>query len=220
LRLPRWGAQFRFATCLCLTRNRPQWLLKAVQCFLSQTYPSRELLILADGQDVSELAEREINGIRPASALSIRYVQIEDGCTIGEKRNLGVDLAEGVVIAHWDDDDYSSDVRLSDQIHRLHESGKAVTGYHSMHFTDGKQWWKYSGASNFALGTSLCYRKEWWKDHQFPAKQVGEDEDFVREAAIADQIASVDAGETMIASIHQGNTSPRQLGRDNWKKIS
>jgi hypothetical protein len=42
-------------TCLCLTRNRPEWLPKAIKSFQSQTYRRRELMILADGQDVRHL---------------------------------------------------------------------------------------------------------------------------------------------------------------------
>ena len=96
---------------------------------------------------------------------------------------------------------------------------KAVTGYHSMLFTDGQQWWKYKGAANYALGTSLCYRKSWWNIHRFSAKQIGEDGDFAREADMAGQLISVDAGELMIASIHKGNTSPRGLFGDQWQRI-
>jgi glycosyltransferase involved in cell wall biosynthesis len=207
---------FPFVTCLCLTRNRRQWLPQAIRCFLEQTYPSRELLILADGEDVS--ASVKSNGICSASAL-IRYVQIEDGRTVGEKRNIGSQLAQGQVVASWDDDDWSAPGRLADQVERLRLFGKAVTGYHSMPFTDGEQWWRYKGAANYALGTSLCYRKSWWSIHKFSAKQIGEDGDFAREADTAGQLMSVDAGELMVASIHKGNTSPRRLIGDQWSRV-
>ena len=68
---------------------------------------------------------------------SIRLVHIEQGRTIGEKRNFGAGRARGAVIAHWDDDDYSAPDRLEDQVGRLLQSGKAVTGYFAMRFTDG-----------------------------------------------------------------------------------
>ena len=99
------------------------------------------------------------------------------------------------------------------------QSGRAVTGYHTMLFTDGEQWWRYRGAANYALGTSLCYRKSWWERHGFPAKQVGEDGDFVREADIARQLQSGDAGELMVATIHKGNTSPRNLRGNQWHRV-
>jgi hypothetical protein len=147
-------------------------------------------------------------------------VHIEDGRTIGEKRNFGSGLAhDGDLIASWDDDDWSDVGRLGDQVARLQKSGKAVTGYHSMLFTDGVGWWRYRGSADYALGTSLCYTKAWWDGHRFPPKQVFEDGDFVRAANIAGQLVSVDAGLNMVATIHNGNTSPRQLWMDSYTKV-
>ena len=34
-----------------------------------------------------------------------RYVQAKKGMSIGEKRNLALEIASGAVIAHFDDDD-------------------------------------------------------------------------------------------------------------------
>ena len=160
-----------FVTCLCLTRNRLEWLPKAIESFQRQTFRHSELMILADGQDVSHLV--------PADDPRIRLIHLDGRPEIGAKRNYGCARAAGDVIAHFDDDDYSAPGRLADQIARLLESGKAVTGFHSMRFTDGLRWWKYEGTRNYALGTSLCYRRSWWREHSFPAIQIGEDNAMV-----------------------------------------
>lgn len=199
-----------FVTCLCLTRNRPEWLQGAIRCFQQQTYPNRELLILADGQDVRHLV--------PEDDPRIRLIHLAGWPEIGAKRNYGCERAAGEVIAHFDDDDHSAPGRLADQVERLLQSGKAVTGFHSMRFTDGTQWWKYQGTRNYALGTSLCYRRDWWSAHRFPSVQVGEDNQFVTAAQDAGQLVTADADELMYATNHPGNTSPRKLG-DNWKPI-
>ena len=191
-------------TCLCLTRNRRKWLPTAIQCFLEQTYTPRELLILADGEDVRDLVPNDDR---------IRYVHIEEGHQIGDKRNFGCDLAQGSVIAHWDDDDFSAPDRLADQIGRMVDSGKAVTGYNQMRFTDGAKWWLYSGTGNWALGTSLCYRKDWWSGFKFPSTHIGEDMFFVTGAAQVKQLTWAEAGDLMYATIHPGNTSPRTMDR-------
>jgi hypothetical protein len=138
---------------------------------------------------------------------------------IGRKRNLGCSWAEGAVIVHWDDDDFSAPGRIADQVERLHETGKAVTGYHSMKFTDGERWWQYSGNPSYSLGTSLCFQREWWKSSPFPAVQVGEDNTFVGMANHRRELSSVDAGDMMHATIHPGNTSPRQLS-GGWTVLS
>jgi glycosyltransferase involved in cell wall biosynthesis len=168
-----------------------------------------ELLILADGEDVQDLV--------PADS-RIRLIHLAEQRNIGEKRNFGCSQAIGEIICHWDDDDWSGPQRLERQINMLNESGSAVAGFHSMRFTDGPRWWKYEGTANYALGTSLCYRRQWWQGHAFDAKNIGEDNAFVSVASSAQQLASVDAGELMYATIHPGNTSPRCMG-DNWKVI-
>jgi O-antigen biosynthesis protein len=167
-------------------------------------------MILADGQDVKHLV--------PARDPRIRLIHLDGWPEIGAKRNYGCERAAGDVIAHFDDDDYSAPGRLADQVQRLLESGKAVTGFHSMRFTDGVRWWKYEGTPNYALGTSLCYRRDWWSSHRFPAVQIGEDNQLVAAAHSAGELVTADADDLMYATIHPGNTSPRKLG-DNWKPL-
>jgi glycosyltransferase involved in cell wall biosynthesis len=196
-------------TCVCLTRNRRQWLPKAIQCYREQTYPNKELLILADGENVRDLLPDDE---------TIRLIELAGSPEIGEKRNFGCERAAGDLIAHWDDDDWSAPGRLADQVTRLLDSGKCVTGYRSMRFTDGTTSWKYTGTAHFALGTSLLYRKEWWKGHRFKALQIGEDNAFVSEALAV--LITVDAGDLMWASVHKGNTSPRNLSKDGYRKLA
>ena len=66
------------------------------------------MLILADGEDVRDLVPNDDD--------SIRLVHIEEGRTVGEKRNFGVSRACGEIITHFDDDDWSAPARLADQI--------------------------------------------------------------------------------------------------------
>jgi O-antigen biosynthesis protein len=146
----------------------------------------------------------------------IRLIHISDGFEIGGKRNFGCERARGEVICTFDDDDHSEPGRMADQIGRLIESGKSVTGYFAMRFTDGARWWQYTGDRDFALGTSLCYRREWWTGHQFPAVQIGEDNAFVSAASAGGQLVTADANGLMYATVHEGNTSPRNMG-DRWK---
>lgn len=174
---------------------------------MAQTYPDRELLIVADGADVRDLVPADDR---------VRLIHVAGAPEIGEKRNFGCEQAAGNIIAHWDDDDFSAPGRLADQMQRLGDSGKAVTGYHSMRFTDGAQWWEYTGVRNYSLGTSLVYRHDWWKRHRFPALQIGEDNHFVSEAWNAGELSTAHAGDLMYATIHAGNTSPRMMG-ENWK---
>lgn len=163
---------------------------------------------MASGQDVRHLIPSDER---------IRYLQLPGKPSIGKSRNIGCTEARGSVVAHFDDDDWSHPERLRDQLRRLVDGGQACTGYHTMRFTDGRRWWIYRGGNSYALGTSLCYRRDWWQKHPFPDQMVGEDNQFIGAAKRERQLITVDAGELMYATIHPGNTSPRQLNKPNWK---
>lgn len=194
---------------MCLTRNRREWLKNAIRSYLGQTYPAsqRELLIVADGEDVRDLL---------SGAATVRLIHLAEQTTVGQKRNFACSHARGEVIAHWDDDDWSEPGRLADQIERL--DGHQVSGYCAMRFTDGAEWLDYFGPPNYALGTSLCYRRSWWEKHPFDPINVGEDNHFVNAAQSAGVLVSVPARGLMYATNHAGNTSPRIFG-SNWKRI-
>ncbi len=190
-------------TCLCLTCNRREWLPRAIACFLDQTYEPRELLIVADGEDsISDLVP---NGER------IRLVYLAGRRPIGEKRNFGCAHARGDIIAHWDDDDYSAPGRLADQVDRLSNSGKSVTNYRNLRFTDGTHQWMNTNWPG-GYGTSLAYQRAWWQKHLFLGVQIDEDWEFVCEAMRHSEFVVGDAQEFMLATIHPNNTSPRVIG--------
>lgn len=153
-----------------------------------------------------------------ADSDDIRYVHIADGANIGDKRNLGSELATGEIIASWDDDDWNGPDRLASQLSQL--GSKSVAGYCSMYFTDGVKWWEYRGGRTTNLGTSLLYRKEWWVHNNFPHRQVCEDGEFIHKAIRANQYTCSDAGHHLVASIHRGNTSPRTLTGQSWRMVA
>jgi glycosyltransferase involved in cell wall biosynthesis len=94
-------------SCICGTYNRAAtrpWLLEeAVESFLRQTHPDRELIILNDhpGQELV------------CDAPGVRVVNTAPRFpTLGDKFNHGVTLATGDAICEWADDDISLPHRL------------------------------------------------------------------------------------------------------------
>lgn len=199
-------------SCIMPTRGRPLFARKAITCFLEQNYPKRELIILDDEDDPSlKIIVGMIDGVR--------YVRTGERLTIAEKRNECCKRASGEIIMHWDDDDWSAPWRISIQVGLLQDSGKAVTGFHSMLFYDHarSRALKYINDRSYAIGTSLCYRKDWWQAHPFrngtPDPNVGEDGQFKDEANNCGELYSIDADLVMVATIHPGNTSIRGVDR-------
>ncbi|HXI88465.1 MAG TPA: glycosyltransferase [Blastocatellia bacterium] len=203
--------------CFCPTRNRRRWLPGAIACLQAQTVTDWHMLIVADGEPVHDLMPND-----PRVRL-LTIVDNRNWPTLGQKFNFCCENASmngrADILCKWDDDDYSAPGRLADQLSRLETSGKAVTGYHSMLFTDGEKWHRYRGTPDFALGTSLMFRRDWWERHRFESLPVGSDIQFARMAAAAGQLAAVDAGQLMVASSHAGNSSPRKMTGASWEPL-
>lgn len=209
-------------TCLCLTTAvRKEWLKRAVDCFCKQNYDimRKELMIIPDAwedvpDDLLSLAKHyEDMSIVVAGGLVRRNV------CVGEKRNIGCRLARGGLIAIWDDDDFSAPGRLSQQVKELEITGKAVTGYRMMKFSDGSNWWQFTIGKGFVIGSSLMFKRSWWEEHPFPEIQIGEEAAFCQAAHEAKQLAAVPDLGLMYASIHEGNTSKKDLTNPQYRPL-
>lgn len=189
-----------FISCIMPTTcARRAFIPRAVECYLSQTWKETELVVVDDGEtSVIDLFDAVPNLV---------YVRFPVRSKIGRKRNIANEHAAGDVIAHWDDDDWYSPERLESQSRLLAGTGKAVTGYRDMLFWDGSRAFEYKGAENYACGTSLMYRKNYWAAHRFPDVQRGEDSFMVYRTGT--ELITESGRGMIVASIHMGNTAER-----------
>jgi glycosyltransferase involved in cell wall biosynthesis len=204
-------------SCVLPTRGRRELAQKAVDCFLAQDYPNRELVILDDADETSFP-----EGVTHPLVRYFRTSANSERMTIPPKRNAVNALTEGSVIAHLDSDDWSSPDRLSHQMQLMEESGKALIGYHSILFYENDESLaKYNGDSDYAIGTSLFYRKSFWEAHPFEeSKHSKSDNLMVRHARDEYQLHSVDAEHRMVARVHPGNTGLKQIYKYPFRKAS
>jgi len=184
------------------TANRAAFIPGALDCFLSQDYPDRELIILDDGEQVVP------RGLIPDDE-RIRYFRTAPKETTGNKRNACCELSRGEVICHWDDDDWSASDRISRQVETLQSHPEAkVTGFCSiLYWDEGKaKGYRYRQAAG-ASETSLMYYRAWWEGNRFGPRQLGEDADFVFHAKRAKCLHTEDGGKLMVVRIHPYRTS-------------
>jgi len=176
--------------------------LLAVQCFLTQTYEGElELIVLdnnVEGDTIQDLLPEDDR---------IHYYRV-DKMPVGALRNLGTSYATGDIICTWDCDDWYHPERVSQQVARMQETGKQVTGFHSIYYYDmsNGQTYKYHYEPNrphppYACGSSQCYTKAWWMDHKFPATGI-EDYLFQLEALNSNELDSIDGAELLVARAH------------------
>jgi O-antigen biosynthesis protein len=215
--LPAGAAARAMVTCVMPTSDRRRFVPHAIQYFLHQTYPNRELLILDDGADsVSDLVPHTDQ---------IRYVRLEHRHSLGAKRNLGCELARGEIIAHWDDDDWSADWRLAYQVAALAKHPvPAVCGVSQVLFADartGRAWTYHQPAVHRAWlsGGTLCYHKALWRRFPFKELTEGEDTEFIR-AVPESSVVRLTNNRCYVATVHAGNTSPKRTTDLGWRPVS
>lgn len=199
------------------TRDRRHLLPLALRSFLAQDWPDLELVVVDDSEhdNISADLFHALPGVR------VRYQHLGERFTIGNKLNQACQIADGDILIRWDDDDWSAPGRVSDQVNRLLAANAKVSGYCAMVFYDPKrrQATKYNGAVNFySLGTGLCFTRDYWLRNPFPDKSMGEDNDFITLSQQEKSIVSVDAGELMVALLHDRNTSSR-ASREGWPVV-
>lgn len=81
------------------TRNREPMLMRAYDHFCAQTLPDIEWLIFDDSEHPSAF-------FTSLADPRVTYVHQTERISIGEKRNKLISIAQGELIAHFDDDDY------------------------------------------------------------------------------------------------------------------
>lgn len=115
------GAEGRpLVTCIMPTFNRRAFVPLAVEHFMRQDYPNKELIVVDDGSEpVADLAE----GLE-----GVRYLRLGTKTSIGGKRNLACREARGEIIAHWDDDDWYAPDRLRYQVAPILSGEADLTG--------------------------------------------------------------------------------------------
>jgi hypothetical protein len=189
-----------------LTRDRPEFAAKAVECFRCQTYAQKILLIWDSGATPLDISFTEEYDCQI-------WQRTRNAGTIGELRNAAARwICDGptsahdpTVFIHWDDDDYSHTNRITEQVALLQASGADAVGYNEMLLwrdckecreeplmqrakliCDEGEAWLYTGTRGGvpALGTSLCYWRKTWERHQFPNETQGVEDHWMREKNI------------------------------------
>lgn len=108
-------------SCLMVTHRRPERARVSIDCYLRQTHPFKELVILCDGPATyRDLASHTSTLERPD--ITIEYV-MEGALTLGALRNRAIELASFAYVCQWDDDDLYHPLRLSLQLDAMVAAG-------------------------------------------------------------------------------------------------
>lgn len=195
------------------TWNRERFLPHAYQSFLAQIAQPIEWIVIDDSDNRSQFMEN-LNDQRVIYHHSSRRV------SVGEKRNLAIELARGEIIAHFDDDEIYAPDYLSTLVGEMQENDASFAklsaffiysqvykrfGYWDLMQKSGTHFiWSHEPMSLLELppehpqfvdvhlgyGFSYVYTKRLWEAQHFPPLSHGEDQPFA--------LAARDRGERIV----------------------
>jgi glycosyltransferase involved in cell wall biosynthesis len=182
-------------SCICPTYNRPpqyQHLVEeAVESFLRQTYPSKELIVLNDC-GAQELV---------CDAPGVRVVNMQERLpSLGDKWNAAMELARGELIAPWPDDDISLPWRLSLSVELLGNADYFNPRCYWFFDHDGLH---HDHRVGYAHVASIFRRSAARRVGGYPPITPGED-------------AAMDEALAALEHVVDPNRGSRQLNRSEW----
>jgi len=168
-------AKSPLVSCIMITANRGQLVQRSAQCFASQTYANKELVVIDDGdEDLEPILQKFALG-------RYKYIRLKkkEDQNLGFLRNLGLEEATGEFIAQWDDDDWYHPDRLSVQISILENGFDACCLQATLMHLNTKPYLDhpYVGLLPNGVPGTIVHRNN--SDARYPLESRGEDTTFL-----------------------------------------
>lgn len=208
--------QYPTVSCIMITRNRRRFVALAIWYFLRQDYPSRQLVVVDDGEDsIADLIPQDGR---------IRYIRLEQCAPLGTRRNIACRQGSGELIAHWDDDTWYSTRRLSSQVVQFCKAGAEI-GYltHVLHYQPVTgQVWHYDAAGQveaWLYSNSLIYRRSYWQTCPFPETHSSAVSHWMRTGP-SRSVFVQDGSSLMVTLVHGGSSNVPNPADPRWQRRS
>jgi len=200
-------------SCICITKNNLNLVLRSIDCFLKQTYKNKELVITYETNNPYISLFNWFAKNYP----EIKLIELPESPKkpLGELRNLSIEQSSGQYFMQWDDDDWFHPERIEYQVSQLTDQYKAniLT-----------RWLMFDGLTNLAYtsfrrkweGSILCSKDIFMKSSKYPCLAKGEDTDFINN--IIPHIKELDNPKLYIYVFHNNNTWYYWHFQNNFKQ--
>lgn len=215
-------------SCVTVTQGRTELIGTAIQCFVSQTHPLREMIIVSQGnKEQNEVIKKMIEKYS-----DIHFVEVPSDLTLGEMRNLSIELAHGDIICQWDDDDIYHPQRISTQFKSLRgdsiaslytrylkyfaDTGKMYMIDHTAGTSDYLDVLKSDPSKKYLCGSVMFKKQVFHECNNILYPENGnqstreEDLNVLKKLMKFGKVASVDAGYEYCYVFHGGNVYQRK----------
>lgn len=161
------------------------WVIEeAIQSFIRQTYPNKELVVLNDTPGQSFTLRHKRPNIRVINCAS-RYK------TLGDKRNAAIQLGDGEIIAVWDDDDIQLPGRLAKDVATLLETKAAYVGPEYAWYSLNNKRYRPIHRKRSGLYAAAAFLRTAWEQVPYRCTSVSEDSGLLRDLNAAGHASAV-----------------------------
>ena len=203
---------YPFVSVCTPTFNRRPFFPTAFECFKNQDYPKdrMEWIIVDDGTD-------RIKDLVQASGISqIKYFELPNKVSLGEKRNYMHSKAKGSIIVYMDDDDYYPPDRVSHAVEMLMSNKQALCagsseiyiyfkGIPNNNGTLGKMVQFGPYGPNHATAGTFAFKAELLKQTRYnDSAAVAEERAFLKDYTVP--FVQLDPMKTILCFSHEQNT--------------
>lgn len=172
-------------SCLCVTRNRVEYLKQSIECFRGQSYGNKELVIVYVSDDH---ATADFTRGLVGDDLVLVEVPAECNTSLGDVRNIAIENATGEYFCTWDDDDWFHRDRLKIQLQSIVDSKKRASIMYYLILFDRTEKIAYTTNCRPWENSIMCEKKVLDEyGLKYPSLQMGEDTalvDGLREANV------------------------------------
>lgn len=200
---------YPFVSVCTPTFNRRPFFPTTFECFKNQDYPKdrMEWIIVDDGTD-------RIKDLVQASGISqIKYYELPQKVSLGEKRNYMHSKAKGSIIVYMDDDDYYPPDRVSHAVDMLMANKQALCAgsseiyiyFKGLKGTLGKMVQFGPYGPNHATAGTFAFKSELLKQTRYnDTAAVAEERAFLKDYTVP--FVQLDPMKTILCFSHEQNT--------------
>lgn len=191
-------------SCICVTRNRPLQLERVINCFRSQTYIKKELVIVCENDDKGTIDY--LNNVNDKNILKI-VINIEPKKTLGELRNIGIKKCNGTFFCQWDDDDWYHYQRLEKQMKILEKNNKKACVLSQWIIYDIQEQNCYISSRRAWEGSLLCNKKYFIEKIKYDNLEKGEDTPAINKLLKHNELTIIDNVPYLYIYQYHGNNT-------------
>src|SRR3989337_2854355 len=96
-------------SCICISHHSIAFLMRSIECFQQQTYTHKELIVAFTSDNTA--ASDFLSQVKDPSIKTLIFSP-DIPLTLGEKRNMAIEFANGFYFCVWVDDDCYIRIRL------------------------------------------------------------------------------------------------------------